>query len=66
MKKNKTKEIKLPTRFNPGTHKYEPILTITRKGKKIKVKDSWQWIWVIIIALAILVGVLFLIKRGLL
>lgn len=68
MKKKKTKEVKLPMKFNIGLQKYEPVLPqLKRKGKEkeIKFKDSWQWIWVIIIALALLVGVLFLIKRGL-
>jgi len=63
--KKKTKELKLPMNFNVGLQKYEPVLPILRKGKKIKFKDAWQWIWVIIIALALLVGALFLIKSGL-
>ena len=43
MKKKKTKEIRLPTRFNPALQKYEPILPVKRKGKEIKFKDAWQW-----------------------
>jgi len=64
--KKKTKEARLPMKFNVGLQKYEPVLPPSkRKGKKIKFKDAWQWIWVIIIAIALLVGFLFLIKRGL-
>lgn len=58
MKKKKTKEMRLPTRFNPGTHKFEPVLPTLVKGKKVKFKDSWQWLWVILICIAI--GVFFL------
>ena len=39
MKKKKTKEMRLPTRFNPGTHKFEPVLPTLVKGKKVKFKD---------------------------
>ena len=66
--KKKTRELKLPMKFNVALHKYEPVLPLLkRKGKEkeIKFKDAWQWIWIIIICMAILVGVLFLIKWGL-
>ena len=66
MKKKKFKEVKLPMKFNIALQKYEPVLPPSRrKGKKIKFKDAWQWIWILIIGIALLVGVLFLIKRGL-
>jgi len=64
--KKKTKEVKLPMEFNVGLQKYEPALPLSRrKGKKIKFKDTWQWLLVILIAIAVLIGALFLIKRGL-
>ncbi|MFH1327086.1 MAG: hypothetical protein ABIH59_03090 [archaeon] len=38
----KTKEIKLPMKFNPGTQKYEPVLPIIKKGKTLKMeKVGW-------------------------
>ena len=37
-KKTKTREIKLPMRFNPGTQKYEPVLPLRKTGKEVKVK----------------------------
>ena len=36
--KKKTKEIQLPTRFNPGTMKFEPILPLKKTNKKVKLK----------------------------
>jgi len=66
MKKKKTKEIRLPTRFNPALQKYEPILPVKRKGKEIKFKDAWQWILIILICAVLLTGVILLIRSGLL
>ncbi len=37
--KKKTKEIELPLDFNPGTQKYEPVLPVRKKGKKLRLKD---------------------------
>ena len=48
-KKNKTKEIKLKTRFNPATAKYEPVLP-SKKGKlKFKFKFNWKTILILIL-----------------
>jgi len=64
--KKKIKKVKPLMKFNVALQKYEPVLPLSkRKGKEVKFKDAWQWIWIIIIGLALLVGVLFLIKLGL-
>jgi len=50
----KTKEIKLPMDFNPGTQKYEPILPLRKTREKVKI--DIKPIIILIIALLILFG----------
>ncbi len=62
--KKKTKEIKLPMKFNVGLQKYELVLPPSiKKGKEIKFKDTWQWLLVILIGIALFIGVWFLVKN---
>jgi len=63
--KKKTKEIKLPVKFNPGTQKYEPELPVRKKEKltkkekkKIDRKNLFWILWLLaILILFILLGV---------
>jgi len=64
-KKTRTKEIKFPMKFNPGTMKYGPELPLRKKKAKIKFK-WWAVITLIIIILIITIGALLALKYGLL
>lgn len=54
--KQKSKEIKLPMKFDAGKQKYEPELPVIKKGKKVKFKDFWMLILMILIAVALSFG----------
>ena len=54
-KKNKTKEIKLRMKFNPGTQKYEPSLPLRKTGKEVKIKLKLGDVIMIIIVLIMII-----------
>ncbi|MBI3623069.1 hypothetical protein HY212_03240 [Candidatus Pacearchaeota archaeon] len=61
----KTKEIQLPTKFNPGTMKFEPILPLRKTNKKVKLNVNWWFIIAIIIGAIVLLLIGFLFKEQL-
>ena len=58
-KKTKTREIKLPMRFNPGTQKYEQVLPLKKSNKKLKIDSDWRGIITVTILLIILLTIFF-------
>jgi uncharacterized membrane protein len=52
-KKTKTKEIKLPMEFNPGTEKYEPRLPVRKTKENVKKRIDNKFDLIIIIILII-------------
>ena len=60
--KKKTKELKVPMKFNPGLQKYEPKLPL-KKGKEIEFKENWQLIKIMIIAILLFLLIYFITKK---
>jgi len=53
----KSKEFKLPMKFNPGLQKYEPVLPIRKKGKPLKMnKVGLGWLILIIILIIFMIA----------
>ena len=65
MNKEKTKEVKLKMRFNPGLQKYEPELPLKKTKRKTKVKINWLELVPIIIGVILLMIILFIIMKWL-
>jgi len=62
MKQKQKKEIELPMEYNPGLHKYEPILPMKKTKRKLKIEVDWKWVvWTIIsvILAIVLLSILF-------
>lgn len=62
-KKTKTREIKLPMRFNPGTQKYEPVLPLRKIGKKVKIKLKLRDIIMMIVVLIMILIFIIALKN---
>lgn len=59
----KTKEVKLQMKFNPGLQKYEPTLPLKKIGKT-KVKINWAELIFFIIGIIILMTIFFIVLKN--
>ena len=58
--RKRIKYLPLNMRFNPGTEKFEPDLSLTsKKDKQKKMKISWFWIILLIILVLLFIMAMF-------